>query len=91
MTFREVKRMEHNRRKWEQKSRKLFKKYSQLDKFNYEYQLDYDGGWFGEDYIVVGENEDEPKRYWVSDSKEGYKGLKYMLDLELQIRYKNEK
>ena len=89
MTFREVLKMERNKRKWIRRSKKLFKKYDRLDMFEYEWGTYFDGsGWYGEDYIVVGEETDDPKRYWTADDKEGYKHLKHMLELELKIRYK---
>ena len=37
MTFRQAKRAEKNKRKWICKSKKLFRKYDQLDMFDYEY------------------------------------------------------
>ena len=88
MTFREVLKMERNKRKWIYRSKRLFRKYDMLDMFNYEWHTYVDVGWHGTDHIVVGEETDDPKRYWVADSKEGYKDLKHMLELELKIRYK---
>lgn len=91
MTFREVLKMEQNKRKWIYRSKKLFKKYDKLDMFKYEWGTCHDSGWYGTDHIIVGEETDDPKRYWVAETKEGYEHLKYMLELELQIRYENEK
>lgn len=65
----------------------LFMKYSNLEQFTYHGMLDLEGGFFGEDYIEVGT--EDIKRYCIADSREGYKDLKYMLDLELKIRYKD--
>ena len=88
MTFGQVLKMERNKRKWIHRSKRLFRKYDMLDMFNYEWHTYVDGGWHGTDHIIVGEETDDPKRYWVADSKEGYKDLKHMLELELKIRYK---
>ena len=88
MTFREVLKMERNKRKWIYRSKKLFRKYDMLDMFNYDWNIYVEGGWYGADHIVVGEETDDPKRYWVADSKESYDNLKHMLELELKIRYK---
>lgn len=65
----------------------LFMKYSNLEQFTYHGMLDLEGGFLGEDYIEVGT--EDIKRYYIADSREGYKDLKYMLDLELKIRYKD--
>ena len=88
MTFREVLKMERNKRKWIYRSKKLFRKYDKLDMFNYEWTNYVEAGWYGVDYIDVGEETDDPKRYWVADNKEDYLDLKHMLELELKIRYK---
>lgn len=88
MTFREVLKMERNKRKWIYRSKKLFRKYDMLDMFNYDWNICIEGGWYGADHIVVGEETDDPKRYWVADNKESYDNLKHMLELELKIRYK---
>ena len=89
MTFREAKRAEKNKREWIWKSKKLFRKYDQLDMFDYEWNYYCDScDWYGEDYIIVGDETDDPKTYWVVDNKEDYIDLKHMLELELEIRYK---
>ena len=88
MTFRQVLKMERNKRKWINRSKRLFRKYDKLDMFNYDWHVYIDGGWYGTDHIIVGEETDDPKRYWVADSKESYKQLKDILELELKIRYK---
>ena len=88
MTFREVLKMERNKRKWIYRSKKLFRKYDLLDMFDYEWSVYLDGICYGLDYITVGYGGDEPKTYYVADSKEGYQQLKHMLELELKIRYK---
>lgn len=72
---------------WRHRSRRLFAKYGQLEQFTYHCTLDPEWGFFGEDYIEVGT--EDIKRYYIADSREGYKDLKYMLGLELKIRYKD--
>lgn len=89
MTYREALKMTRNRVKWNHKSRRLFSKYGKLDHFTYNETWDGDYCcWYGDDYITVGE--DDQKVYYIVDNKESYKNLKYMLDLEIQIRYKND-
>ena len=88
MTFREALKKEREQRKWIRRSKKLFRKYDKLDMFDYKWGTHDDVGWWGTDSILVGEETDDPKRYWVVDNKESYEHLKRMLELELQIRYK---
>ena len=79
--------MEFKMRYWRQRSKWLFIKYGNLEQFTYYGTFDNEGGFFGEDYIEVGT--EDIKRYYIADSREGYKDLKYMLNLELKIRYNN--
>lgn len=72
---------------WRNKSRRLFAKYGHLEQFNFHGGFDPDYGWHGEDMLEVGIT--DVKYYYVVDNKESYKDLKYMLDLELKIRYNN--
>ena len=92
MTFREAVRKEREQRKWIYRSKKLFRKYSQLDLFDYKWDFYVSDfipvDWWGEEHIIVGEGHDEPKTYYVANTKEGYERLKQSLELELKIRYK---
>lgn len=84
------KRKEH----WIRKSKKLFMKYDRLSLFTYEGTFDMDFDFMGDDYITVSgnhnpnnENGNDPKTYYVAETKEEYAELKHALLLELSIRY----
>ena len=79
--------MEFKKNYWLHKSRRLFIKYSRLEQFSYSGGFDPDVGFWGEEVIEVGT--EDVKRYYIVDNKDAYKDLKYMLDLELKIRYNN--
>lgn len=87
MLYWKIRWMEFKKAYWKKRSKWLFMKYGNLEQFTYHGILDLDGGFFGEDYIEVGT--EDVKHYFVADSREGYKDLKYMLNLELKIRYNN--
>lgn len=87
MLYWKIRWMEFKMRYWRQRSKWLFMKYGNLEQFTYHGIFDHEGGFFGEDYIEVGT--EDIKRYYIVDSREGYKDLKYMLNLELKIRYKD--
>lgn len=88
MTYREAYKITKDRRKWLWKSKKLFCKYGKLDYFDYNITFDDGFNVICDDYITVGN--DDKKVYYVVDNKEAYKRLKDLLDLEIQIRYKND-
>ena len=87
MLYWKIRWMEFKMRYWRNRSRRLFAKYSQLEQFKFHEGFDPEHGWYGEDYIEVGT--EDIKRYYIADNREGYEDLKYMLDLELKIRYKD--
>ncbi len=79
---------------WIRKSKKLFMRYGKLSLFTYEGTFDMDFDFIGDNYIIVSgnhnpdtENGDDPKTYYVAETKEEYCELKSALLLELRIRY----
>lgn len=88
MLYWKVRIIETKERYWIRKSKKLFRKYSKLNIFTYEYEFDFDLNEIWDDCITVDSNGEE-KRYWVQASKKGYKWLRHMLYLELKINYKD--
>lgn len=79
--------MEFKKEYWRYRSKRLFMKYGNLEQFTYHGVFDLEGDFFDEDYIEVGT--EDIKRYYIADSRVGYKDLKHMLELELKIRYNN--
>lgn len=74
---------EIKKRYWRFRCKLLFMKYDRLSEFEY---IPGDKYW-GDDFMKVGT--DDIKHYYLGETKECYNELKYMLNLELKIRYRD--
>ena len=68
MLYWKVRIIETKERYWIRKSKKLFRKYSKLNIFTYEYEFDFDLNEIWDDCITVDSNGEE-NRYWAQASK----------------------
>lgn len=93
MNYWKARLFEMKQRYWIYKSKRLFKRYGKLDLFTYACDFDMNlNDILGDSITVSGnynndKNGNDPKTYYVVNTKEQYKDLKHMLKLEVSIRY----